>query len=340
MKIAINYKYSDEAFGGGNRFFSDLRCYLLSKKHNVIDNLNDNKIDIIFIMDPRHTSPHFTFGIKEIINYITKINRSTIVIHRINECDERKKTQFMNFHLKLVNYYADHTVFIASWLKKLNLWHKKKSNSVILNGVNKEIFYPKKNIKQKVSRLSIVTHHWGANYLKGFDIYSNLDKLLGSKDFQKKFSFTYIGNMPKNLTFNNSKFIKPLNGKKLADEIKKHDIYLTASLNEPGGMHHIEGASCGLPLLYRNSGALPEYCGEFGIQFENKKDFLEKLLKLSVNYKQYQMKIKKYNRDSKDTSKSYLELFENLLENKSSIIKKRKFNNLFYDLIIKFIPFI
>ena len=100
--------------------------------------------------------------------------------------------------------------------------------------------------------------------------------------------------MPKNLTFNNSKFIKPLNGKKLADELKKHDIYLTASLNEPGGMHHIEGASCGLPLLYRNSGALPEYCGEFGIQFENKKDFLEKLLKLSVNYKQYQMKIKKF----------------------------------------------
>ena len=36
------------------------------------------------------------------------------------------------------------------------------------------------------------------------------------------------------------------------------------------------------------------------------------------------MKIKKYNRDSKDTSKSYLELFEQLLENKNSIIKKKK----------------
>ena len=95
-------------------------------------------------MDPRHTSPHFTFGIKEIIYYITKINVSTI-IHRINECDERKNTHFMNF-LKLINYYADHTVFIASWLKKLNLWHK-NTHSVILNGVNRNIFYSKKNKK-------------------------------------------------------------------------------------------------------------------------------------------------------------------------------------------------
>ena len=44
MKIAINYKFANQAFGGGNRFFYDFSCYLLSKKHEVIDNLNDNKI--------------------------------------------------------------------------------------------------------------------------------------------------------------------------------------------------------------------------------------------------------------------------------------------------------
>lgn len=339
MKIAINYKFTDQAFGGGNRFFYDLYCYLLSNKHEVTDNLNDNKIDIILIMDPRHTSPHFTFGIKEIIYYITKINVSTIVVHRINECDERKNTHFMNFHLKLINYYADHTVFIASWLKKLNLWHKKNSHSVILNGVNRNIFYSKKN-KKINKKLSIVTHHWGANHLKGFDIYSYLDKLLNNKDFKKKFSFTYIGNLPKNVTFKNSKYIKPLNGKKLADELRKHDIYLTASLNEPGGMHHIEGASCGLPLLFRNSGSLPEYCSGFGIQFESQKDFLKKLIKLSDYYVQHQFQIKNYNRDSNNTSKSYLELFKKLLKNKNSIITKRKFNNLFYNFIVKSIPFI
>ena len=49
-------------------------------------------------------------------------------------------------------------------------------------------------------------------------------------------------------------------GKELANELRKHDIYITGSKNEPSGNHHMEGALCGLPILYVNSGALPEYC--------------------------------------------------------------------------------
>ena len=32
---------------------------------------------------------------------------------------------------------------------------------------------------------------------------------------------------------------------------------------------HIEGILCGLPIIYRESGALPEYCKKFGVPFEN-----------------------------------------------------------------------
>ena len=32
-------------------------------------------------------------------------------------------------------------------------------------------------------------------------------------------------------------------------------------------MHHIEGALSGLPLIFRKSGALPEYCSDYGIEF-------------------------------------------------------------------------
>ena len=41
----------------------------------------------------------------------------------------------------------------------------------------------------------------------------------------------------------------------LANELKKHDIYITASENEPSGNHHMEGALCGLPILYKDSGS-------------------------------------------------------------------------------------
>ena len=47
----------------------------------------------------------------------------------------------MNRMLKFANYCADHTVFIASWLKDLNLSEIDKSSSVILNGGDNDIFF-------------------------------------------------------------------------------------------------------------------------------------------------------------------------------------------------------
>ena len=34
----------------------------------------------------------------------------------------------MNSLLKRANYVSDHTVFIASWLKKLDIWQKNKKH--------------------------------------------------------------------------------------------------------------------------------------------------------------------------------------------------------------------
>ena len=65
--------------------------------------------------------------------------------------------------------------------------------------------------------------------------------------------------------------------------MKKHHGYITASINEPGGNHQNEGALCGLPLLYSNSGCLPEYCDGYGIKF-SKSNFENKLIEFFQNY--------------------------------------------------------
>ena len=57
----------------------------------------------------------------------------------------------------------------------------------------------------------------------------------------KKIEFTYIGNLPNGFKFKKTKHLEPINGKKLGKELAKHHIYISASLNEPAGMHHIEG---------------------------------------------------------------------------------------------------
>ena len=59
------------------------------------------------------------------------LKKDAIIVHRINECDERKGTNNMNSLLKRANYVSDHTIFIASWLKELNLWQKNKKYRII-----------------------------------------------------------------------------------------------------------------------------------------------------------------------------------------------------------------
>jgi len=323
LKVAIGIDVKDTSWGGGNQFAKSLVDALKVKGHKVTYNLIDKDIDIILMIDPRSYNDGVTFGSLEIIKYLILKNKNALVIHRINECDERKNTFHMNKLLRWSNYCADFTVFIGSWLKNLDIYQKDKPSKVILNGADKNIFnsYDKK-IWNGTSPIRIVTHHWSSNKMKGFDVYQRLDSLLSTSEWKNKVEFTYIGNLPDGFNFKNTNHLSPLNGRKLALELSKHDLYISASINEPAGMHHIEGILCGLPIIYRNSGALPEYCRDFGISFENQ-DFLPALIKMIKDYFIFKKKLVKYPHDSEKMTSEYLNLFSKLLKNRKKIIEKR-----------------
>ena len=334
--ISINSKPVNEAFGGGNQFLNNLIYFLKTKNYKIIFDLDNPKIDIILIIDPRKKNILTKYTIRETLKYIENVNHKALVVHRINECDERKKTKTMNIKLRFANKIADHTVFIASWLKKLNVWNKDKSSTVILNGSDKKIFFDR-NILKKNKKINIVTHHWSDNYLKGFKIYHQLDQLLNTKKWKEKINFTYIGNIRNKNKFKNTNLINPLSGKKLSIELNNHHIYLTASVNEPCGNHQIEGAMCGLPLLYLDSGCLPETCNGFGIKF-NYSNFEDKLELMINDYEHYKRKIKNFNLTSDLMCEKYYQLFEELTLNKYEIIKNRKLGA-FARTLIKLFPF-
>ena len=67
--------------------------------------------------------------------------------------------------------------------------------------------------------------------MKGYGVYKSLDELLEKDNMKKQYEFTFIGNLPKDIQFSNSRVLKPLHGLSLAQELKSHDI-LTASLND------------------------------------------------------------------------------------------------------------
>ena len=328
MKISIGTKIKQGPWGGGNLFALNLKNYLINKGHKVVHNLQEDDIDIILMTEPRKTSESSAFTNYDIEKYLTFKNRDCLVIHRINECDERKMTNYVNKYLLNANKIADGTIYVSSWIKQI--FHEqginKQNNFVVLAGANKEIFNRSGYKKwDKLEKLRIVTHHWGANINKGFSIYKQLDNLLDDDEWNSKIEFKFIGNIPKDFKFNNTQTIQPLAGLELAKELKKSHVYLTASINEPSGNHHIEGAQCGLPLLFINSGGIPEYCDGYGIKFDQN-NFFDKLKLMYQNYDYFLDKVNKYPRDSDKMSKEFLNIFEKLLVTKDDLIKKRKLN--------------
>ena len=326
MKISIGTNIKEGPWGGGNLFAINLKEYLSSKGHTVLNNLNDPQIDLILITEPRKTSESSAFTHIDVQNYIKFTNSETLVIHRINECDERKGTNFVNKYLIEANKIADYTVFVSEWLK--NLYEEqginKKNNRVILAGANKNVFNSKDRAQwNHDNKLKIVTHHWGANWNKGFTIYEKIDKLLNNNFWREKIEFTYIGNLPNKFEFINSNHIKPLSGNILSDELKRNHIYLTGSLNEPSGNHHIEGAQCGLPVMYIDSGGIKEYCQNFGIEY-SENNIEEKLKYVLDNYENISEKLKYYPFNSDLMCSEFLNLFEEMLANKELILNLRK----------------
>jgi hypothetical protein len=328
MKVSIGAYIKEGPWGGGNLFFENLRNYLNSKGHRVINHLLDDDIDVILLTDPRQNSESSAFTDKEIIRYKNNINANVKVVHRINECDERKQTEGLNEFIVAANACSDATVFVSQWIKDLYLaqgFHISDPH-VIMSGSNEKIFNKKNSsVYSEDKKMSIVTHHWSGNWNKGFDIYEKLDFLLDSKEYSDQFEFRYIGNLPDNFYFKNSGVIKPLSGLKLATELKKSHIYLTGSLNEPSGNHHIEGALCGLPILYIDSGALPEYCDNFGVSFV-KDNFPEKLIEIKNSYKILKSNLNNYSFKSDIMCGEYEELFMKILNEKLELkyIKNKK----------------
>jgi glycosyltransferase involved in cell wall biosynthesis len=324
MKVAIGYHIQEGPWGGGNQFARSLTEVLERRGDTVRFDLADADIDVIVLTDPRARSASVSFGAGAVLRYLLLKNPRALVVHRINECDERKGTRRMNLMLRHANYSADHTVFIASWLKELNVWGRYTPSSVILNGADERVF----NRSTYTSwdghgPMRLVTHHWGGNRMKGFDVYEALDRLLAEDEWRNRIEFTYIGNLPSGFSFTNARYLLPMQGETLARELSSHHVYVTASMNEPAGMHHIEGAMCGLPLLYRRSGALPEYCDGFGVGFDGQ-DFMAALQQMLTQYAVYAQCTEHYSRTASHMCEEYIALFDRMLTQRTAILDSRR----------------
>lgn len=296
IKIAVIYKTKSGPWGGGNQFLKAL-SYAFRKKGMLA---KPKFADIILF-----NSHHY-------LNEVARLKArypGKLFVHRVdgpiqlirNDKGITDKTIFQkNTEL------ADVTVFQSQWsLKETEkLGYSFKRPVVITNAADPRLFFPAKNkfkLAEK-SRINIVSSSWSTNERKGLNDYVFIDDHLD----WNKYRFTFVGNIK--ATFKHIHHIPPMRSKKLAKTLRKHDMYLAPSINDPCSNALIEALSCGLPALYRNSGGHPELVGQGGVSYNGQKTLLQAMEKLVDHYEYFKRKIDKP--DIFSIAEKYVDLIE------------------------------
>lgn len=283
--VSINMFPTSGAWGGSSEFVKQFVLVLRRYGFRVVFDLNGS-VDVIVVIDPRDDLQKKAYGMQEIVAY-KRAHPATRVLHRINECSKRKADTVMDEFLRKANDVADHTVFISEWLRDyfIERWFDStKAHSVIYNGADPAIFHPIGSAVHTGQGLfRLVTHHWSPNPMKGFPVYAEVDRLIAEGELPG-IELWIIGQWPKDIAWRSAKLLPPASGHELADLLRQCHGYITASLWEPCGMHHIEGAQCGLPLLYHeNGGGIVEAGRRYGLGF-TEPTLVERLQEFRRNY--------------------------------------------------------
>jgi len=247
--ISVNKKLIDGPWGGGNRFLKQLKDSGLC---TVIHEL-DAAADLLLILDARESDQN-TFSVREALPYGLKYDIPLVV--RINETYERNQIIYGVLSFVFAGLASDVAVYVSEW--QASRWYfRLVRGRIIPNGTSSPLVV---NLPRCPGRpISMVTHHWGNHYNKGWDIYKYIDEYLVPTG---AVIFTFIGNVNPDFSLENSVVKGPLSGDDLIVELKSHDIYITGSRFEPGPNHVIEALECGLPILYRKDPTLDEYLGK------------------------------------------------------------------------------
>ena len=79
-----------------------------------------------------------------------------------------------------------------------------------------------------------------------------------------------IGRWPADIKWRATNALPPAADGALGDLLRQCHLYLTASLWEPCGAHHVEGVQCGLPLIYHeDGGGIVEAGQKYGLGFRD-----------------------------------------------------------------------
>lgn len=268
-RVSFWNKFTPPPWGGGNQFMMALKA--AADKLGYETTVNGEGING---EGPFADNPAATAHIINSVQFDIDKFRATVapgsarVIHRIDGpisvlrgTPESADLDALCFDLN--RQYASATV-IQSWhtVRALaELGFKPVRPALIINACDPTIFSPPATPRPLGHRLKVVASAWSPNPGKGAMTYRWMDENLDPD----RFEFTFVGNLPVKLK--HARVVPPMPSEELADFLREHDVYITASRNDPCSNAVIEALACGLPTVYYDSGGHPELVGFGGLPF-------------------------------------------------------------------------
>ena len=255
--IAIAHLFQKPPYGGSNQFLLALRRELERRGYAVGPNRITGRTRACVLNA-------FLFDVER----LARVRRpDCLMVHRVDGpvglyrgADDGTDARLVEINARL----ADVTVFQSQYSLEatrglgIELVHP----VVVTNAVDPRLFHRGERAPLSGPKVRIVATSWSANPNKGAAVYSWLDRNL---DFDR-YELTFVGRSP--IAFDRIRAIPPVGSAELAEILRAHDLYLTASVNDPCSNALLEALACGLPALYLRSGGHPELVGEGGLGFD------------------------------------------------------------------------
>ena len=158
--------------------------------------------------------------------------------------------------------------------------------TVIHNAADPAIFHSRGRAAfERGRRIRLIATSWSDNANKGAEILAWLDAQLDPA----RFELTFLGRSP--VAFPRARILPPVPSAQVAELLRAHDIFITASLHESCSNALIEALSCGLPALFVDSGSNGELVKDGGIAFSVREELPQRLDQLVAEYEMRQARV-------------------------------------------------
>ena len=255
--VAIATELRPPPYGGSNQFLLALRGELRRRGLRVTDGRVPRRARSVLLH-----------------SYLSDLRRrpSGRVVHRVDGpielyrgVDDRADRRIVDINARL----ADATILQSRYSLEAHrdLGLELRDPVVIPNAVDPATFHPPTEREPLAGRrVRVVATSWSDNPRKGGETYAWLARALD----RERYEFTFVGRAPVPVEAEHA--LPPLGSEQLAEVLRRQDVYVTASLNDPCSNALLEALACGLPALYARSGGHPELVGEAGLGFDDREE--------------------------------------------------------------------